>query len=89
MREFLVESHSTELTGVRTKSIMVINVLCKVLHTLVSSHFLHDSLSVLNKFLIFARYPYEALRVTTADGHVLLLERIPRHVHNHQICITA
>ncbi|CAK9234233.1 unnamed protein product [Sphagnum troendelagicum] len=23
-------------------------------------------------------YPYEALRVTTADGHVLLLERIPR-----------
>ncbi len=89
MREFLVESHSTELTGVRTKSIMVINVLCKVLCTLVSSHFLHNSLSVLNKFLICARYPYEALRVTTADGHVLLLERIPRHVHNHQIYISA
>lgn len=24
------------------------------------------------------RYPYEALRVTTEDGHILLLERIPR-----------
>lgn len=28
-------------------------------------------------------YPYEALQVTTADGHVLLLERIPRHAHFH------
>jgi len=26
------------------------------------------------------RYPYEALRVTTEDGYILLLERIPRYV---------
>jgi hypothetical protein len=24
-------------------------------------------------------YPYEVLRVTTADGYILLLERIPRY----------
>jgi hypothetical protein len=29
-------------------------------------------------FVAPCRYPYEAYRVTTEDGHVLLLERIPR-----------
>ena len=27
----------------------------------------------------FYRYPYEAIRVVTSDGYVLLLERIPRY----------
>ena len=27
---------------------------------------------------IYGRYPYEAIRVITADGYILLLERIPR-----------
>lgn len=29
--------------------------------------------------LLCGRYPYEVLRVTTADGYILLLERIPRY----------
>lgn len=32
------------------------------------------------------RYPYEALRVTTEDGHILLLERIPRSVQETMSC---
>lgn len=28
---------------------------------------------------MYLRYPYEAIRVVTADGYVLLLERIPRY----------
>ena len=27
----------------------------------------------------YLRYPYEAIRVVTNDGYVLLLERIPRY----------
>jgi len=33
---------------------------------------------VLAFFYASCRYPYEAYRVTTEDGYVLLLERIPR-----------
>lgn len=29
-------------------------------------------------FFPYDRYPYEAIHVITADGYVLLLERIPR-----------
>lgn len=31
-------------------------------------------------------YPYEALRVITEDGHILLLERIPRYVEETMSC---
>lgn len=36
-------------------------------------------LQVVSYFSICIRYPYEAIRVITSDGYVLLVERIPRY----------
>lgn len=49
--------------------------------------FLFICLQGVSLLYLLARYPYEAIRVVTADGYVLLLERIPRYVSFILVCV--